>query len=214
MAAAPETEAPDAEVATAPETEAPEAPEDAAIETATDVAALDPAEAVTEAEAVPEVAEAVCALGTSDVVVETPMTEMAPLLETELEDGATLEADEVVSDKADDVALLADDELLEFEDDEEALVLFEELTATVQFLTSWTAGWPLESVIGVKVITQVCVRGPAGVMELVTVITVVGAERLAADVLCRFARGNALERFKNKSASKQRANIKENMASS
>lgn len=72
----------------------------------------------------------------------------------------------------------------EFEDDDEVPLLLDEaelleelltFIATVQFLTSWTASWPLESLIGVKVMTQVCVSGPAGVMELVTVITVVGA---------------------------------------
>jgi hypothetical protein len=39
--------------------------------------------------------------------------------------------------------------------------------------------------------TQVCVSGPAGVMELVTVIKVVGAASWAEVVACRFARGIA-----------------------
>lgn len=72
--------------------------------------------------------------------------------------------------------------------------LVDESTATVQVFTSWTAGCPLASVTGVKVIMQVCVRGPDGVMELVTVITVVGSDSWAAaaeEAACRFARGKA-----------------------
>jgi hypothetical protein len=135
--------------------------------------------------------------------------------------------DESVVDEAVDVESVVLDEMLPLEDEvvalpevvvpvESVVVLFES-TETVQLCTSWTAGLPLESVIGVKVITQVCVRGPDGVMELVTVIRVVGEERLAVEavVACRLRRGNASETFKNRRASKKRAtNKNENMADS
>jgi len=95
------------------------------------------------------------------------------------------------------------------------VVLFDELTEIVQLWTSWTAGLPLASVVGVKVITQVCVTGPTGVVELDTVITVVGAARLAVDVACRLPTGNASETFKNRRASRKRAtNKRDNMADS
>jgi len=95
------------------------------------------------------------------------------------------------------------------------VVLFDELTKRVQLWTSWTAGLPLASVIGVKVTTQVWVKGPAGVVELDTVITVVGAARLAVDVACRLLTGNASETFKNRRASRKRAmNKGDNMADS
>lgn len=73
---------------------------------------------------------------------------------------------------------------------DEVVVLLEaplELTETVQLCTSCTAGLPLASVTGVRVTTQVCVTGPSGVMELDTVIKVVGAARPAeAEVVaCR-----------------------------
>jgi len=94
---------------------------------------------------------------------------------------------------------LVDDEgsVVEFEPElavdepvDEVVVLLEaplELTETVQLWTSCTAGLPLASVTGVRVTTQVCVTGPSGVMELDTVIKVVGAARPAeAEVVaCR-----------------------------
>jgi len=95
------------------------------------------------------------------------------------------------------------------------VVLFDELTEIVQLWTSLTAGLPLASVIGVKVTTQVWVKGPAGVVALDTVITVVGAERPAVDVACRLLTGNASETFKNRRASRKRAtNKRDNMADS
>lgn len=143
------------------------------------------------------------------------------VLELDVEDEPAV--DEVV----DVESLVLDEEILPLEDEsvvlpevvvpvEPVVVLFE-ATETVQLCTSCTAGLPLESVIGVKVITQVCVKGPDGVMELVTVITVVGEERPAEEevVACRLRRGNASETFKNRRASKKRAtNKNENMASS
>lgn len=106
------------------------------------------------------------------------LTEIAALAETEEVDAAVAEvAGETVEVPLSavaaaevvvvDAAVAASDELA---DDDEA-GLFDEvfavvpllaLTATVQFFTSCTAGLPFESVIGVRVMTQVCVRGPAG----------------------------------------------------
>jgi len=48
-----------------------------------------------------------------------------------------------------------------------------------------------------------------------TVITVVGAARLAVDVACRLLTGNASETFKNRKASRKRAtNKRDNMVDS
>lgn len=42
----------------------------------------------------------------------------------------------------------------------------------LQSSTSFTAGPPELSVVGVRVITQVCVKGPSGVLMTLTVVTV------------------------------------------
>lgn len=58
------------------------------------------------------------------------------------------------------VEVVEDDELDEPLPPEEPL--FVESTVSLHFLTSCTAGWPLLSVIGVRVMIQVSVIGPIG----------------------------------------------------
>jgi hypothetical protein len=70
------------------------------------------------------------------------------------------------------------DELEEPEDDETDEPPFEEplfcpFIVTVHVLTSWTAGLPLLSVTGVRVMTQVCCMSPADVEVVDEVVTVV-----------------------------------------
>jgi hypothetical protein len=135
----------------------------------TDIALLTTVTEVAEAAADEVVEDPEAAVFTDELADELSVDELAEELSVD-----ELEEEEEILDEPD-----------EFEVDDEVLLLLEEVLvvevlfafiATVQFLTSWTAGLPLESVTGVNVMTQVCVRGPAGVIELVTCITVVGAE--------------------------------------
>jgi len=73
-----------------------------------------------------------------------------------------------------------------FIEDEEPLddPLFVESTANLHRRTSSTAGLPSLSVIGVKVMTQVSVIGPTGVMVLCIVVTVVESARLLIGTAC------------------------------
>jgi hypothetical protein len=171
--------------------EAETALELAEAETALELAETETALELAEAEAAEEVAAALeVSAAVEDVAVVTDVAATLvsdealeeTALDTEIEMAELVEAVETVEEAVLDVASLADDTTIDedplasLDDDDDEPALFEELfelTATVQFLTSWISGWPL-TVIGVNVMTQVCVRGPAGVMELVTVVRVVG----------------------------------------
>jgi hypothetical protein len=60
------------------------------------------------------------------------------------------------------------------EDEGEAAPLLTPSIATLHFVTSSTASWPFESLMGVKVISQVVIIWPAGVFAVFVVCTVVG----------------------------------------
>lgn len=120
-------------------------------------------------------------------VVVVPVVEFEPELVVDDESAVEFEPELVIDDES---VVEFEPELVVDEPVDEVVLLLEaplELTETVQLCTSCTAGLPLASVTGVKVTTQVCVTGPSGVMELDTVIKVVGAVRPAeAEVVaCR-----------------------------
>lgn len=94
------------------------------------------------------------------------LTDIAALVATEDDAAAAEEVVEVLLAAVDATVAaldeLADDDEVALFDEAAAVVPSLALVLTVQFLTSWTAGLPLESVMGVKVMTQVWVRGPEG----------------------------------------------------
>jgi len=123
----------------------------------------------------------------SVVLDDVPVVEFEPELVVDDESAVEFEPELVIDDES---VVEFEPELVVDEPVDEVVLLLEaplELTETVQLCTSCTAGLPLASVTGVKVTTQVCVTGPSGVMELDTVIKVVGAVRPAeAEVVaCR-----------------------------
>lgn len=124
--------------------------------------------------AVVEVAIAAEPSGVSVTVVKplTTMAAAAVLVDTELVVVADPESAVEVSE--------VEPESAELEDDEPSLELSSAVSMlNLHVLTSWTAGSPLLSVIGVKVITQVSVIGPTEVIVLDTVVTVVESARAA-----------------------------------
>jgi len=130
---------------------------------ATDDAVLSPPAADVAAA---EVAAAEVATAAEPVTVVKPFTEMASP-----PDAAVLDDTELVMvvDPESAAEVLADEpESTELEDDDEPLLLDPLLVSRVNLhlLTSSTASLPLLSLIGVKVITQVSVIGPAEVMVL------------------------------------------------
>lgn len=132
-----------------------------------------------------ELAAGVVAAAELAVMEVKPLTEMAlPPLEAVLEVAAPLlevEVDEVDDNvEVEDHVVDVQDVVVDSDDDvseEEVLPLDDPLLVeskvNLHFLTSSTAGLPFLSTIGVSVITHVSVIGPAGVMVLWTVVTVV-----------------------------------------
>jgi len=110
----------------------------------------------------------------------------------DVEVDATVDVDELES------MVVVELESVEVVEDEEPFEdpLFVESTANLHRRTSSTAGWPFLSVMGVKVITQVSVIGPTGVMVLCTVVTVVASARLLIGTACTAPK--KLERQENR----------------